>query len=149
MFRVLTPIIRSSYNCNYSFWHWSTGSTTIRYRCWVPTQQRERTVVDLQAASSVHYTTSCKQSLALLRLGEIIARNMSSWLKLLIKLLLLHLVGCLYYCINDARSHKHQIQKQWAKSETKQENERPEMTSQYWILFLHFMQRTTDRIKQF
>jgi len=28
---------------------------------------------------------------------------------LLIKLLLLHLVGCLYYCIGDARSHKHQI----------------------------------------
>jgi len=25
------------------------------------------------------------------------------------KLLLLHLVGCLYYCIRDARSHKHQI----------------------------------------
>jgi len=25
------------------------------------------------------------------------------------KLLLLHLVGCLYYCINDARSHKHEI----------------------------------------
>ena len=34
---------------------------------------------------------------------------MLSWLKLLIKLLLLHLVGCLYYYINDARSHKHQI----------------------------------------
>ena len=32
-------------------------------------------------------------------MGEIIARNMSSWLKLLIKLLLLHLVGCLYYWI--------------------------------------------------
>ena len=42
-------------------------------------------------------------------MGEIIARNMLSWFKLLIKLLLLHLVGCLYYCINDARSHKHQI----------------------------------------
>ena len=26
-----------------------------------------------------------------------------------IKLLLLHLVGCLYYSINDARSHKYQI----------------------------------------
>jgi hypothetical protein len=26
------------------------------------------------------------------------------------RLLLLHLVGCLYYCISDARSHKHQIQ---------------------------------------
>jgi hypothetical protein len=38
MFRVLTPIIRSSYNCNYSFWHWPTGSATIRSRCWVPTQ---------------------------------------------------------------------------------------------------------------
>jgi len=28
-----------------------------------------------------------------------------------IKLLLLHLVSCFYYCINDARSHKHLIQK--------------------------------------
>jgi len=35
-------------------------------------------------------------------------RNMLSWLKLWIKLLLLHLVGCLYYCISDTRSHKHQ-----------------------------------------
>jgi len=51
-----------------------------------------------QAASSVHYTTSCKHSLALLRMREIITQNMLSWLKLLIKLLLLHLVGCLYYC---------------------------------------------------
>jgi len=42
-------------------------------------------------------------------MGEIIARNMLSWLKLLIKLLLFLLVGCLYYCIRDARSHKHQI----------------------------------------
>ena len=37
MFRVLTAIIRSSYNCNYSFWYWLTGSTTIRSRCWVGT----------------------------------------------------------------------------------------------------------------
>jgi len=28
----------------------------------------------------VHYTTSCKQSLVLLRMGEIIARNRLSWL---------------------------------------------------------------------
>ena len=41
-------------------------------------------------------------------MGEIIARNMLNRLKLLIKLLLLHLVGCLCYCISDARSHKHQ-----------------------------------------
>ena len=51
----------------------------------------------------------CKHSLALLRMDENIARNMLSWLKLLIKLLLLYLVGCLYYCINDARSLKHQM----------------------------------------
>ena len=52
---------------------------------------------------------SCKYSIVLLKMGEIIARNMLSWLKLLIiKLLLLHLVGCLYYCIIDSRSHKHQ-----------------------------------------
>ena len=38
----------------------------------------------LQAASSVHYTTSCKHSLVLLRMDEIIARNMLSWLWLLI-----------------------------------------------------------------
>ena len=51
MFWVLTPIIRSSYNCNYSFWYWLTGSTTIRSRCWVGTQQRERTVVDANMQS--------------------------------------------------------------------------------------------------
>ena len=33
-----------------------------------------------QATSPVHYTTSCKHSLVLLRVGEIIARNMLSWL---------------------------------------------------------------------
>jgi len=42
-------------------------------------------------------------------MGEITARNTLSRLKLLIKLSLLHLVGCLYYCISDARSHKYQI----------------------------------------
>ena len=46
MFRVLTPIIRSWYSCKYSFWYWLTGSTTIRSRCCVGTQQRKRMVVD-------------------------------------------------------------------------------------------------------
>jgi len=54
------------------------------------------------------YTIGCKPSLELLKMGEILARNMLSWLKFLIKLSLLHLVGCLYYYINNARSHKHQ-----------------------------------------
>ena len=34
-----------------------------------------------QETSTVHYTTSCKHSLVLLRMGEIIARNVLSWLK--------------------------------------------------------------------
>ena len=60
MFRVLTPVIRSSYKCNYSFRYWLNGSATVRSCCWVgtdscvsygthesvPTQQRERTVAD-------------------------------------------------------------------------------------------------------
>ena len=58
-----------------------------------------------QAASSVLYTTSCKHSLVLLRMGEIIARNMLSWLKLLIKLSLLHLVDCLFYYKWDTLFH--------------------------------------------
>jgi len=38
MFQVLIlPIIRSLCNCNYSFWYWLTGSTTIRSHCWVGT----------------------------------------------------------------------------------------------------------------
>ena len=36
------------------------------------------------AASSVHYTTNCKHSLLLLKMGESVARNMLSWLKFLI-----------------------------------------------------------------
>jgi hypothetical protein len=49
------------------------------------------------ATSWVPYTTSCKHSLVLLKMGEIIARNMSSWLRITNKPLSLHLVGCLYY----------------------------------------------------
>ena len=30
MLRVLTPIIRGWYSCNYCFWRWSTESTAIR-----------------------------------------------------------------------------------------------------------------------
>jgi len=57
------------------------------------------------------YNTSCKHSLVLLRMGEIIARNMLSWLKLLIKWLLLQLGGCFYYCIDDALSHEQKTHK--------------------------------------
>jgi hypothetical protein len=48
-------------------------------------------------SSWVHYTTSCTHILVLLKLGEIIARTMSRWLRIINKSLSLHLVGCLYY----------------------------------------------------
>jgi hypothetical protein len=50
------------------------------------------------AASSVYYITSCKHSLVLLRIGENIARNVFSWLELLINPYCLRLVGSSYYC---------------------------------------------------
>ena len=53
-----------------------------------------------QAALSVHYTTSCKHSIVLLRMGEIIARNMLTDCNYQQNLLFLHLVGCLYYFIH-------------------------------------------------
>ena len=63
------------------------------------------------AASSVHCTTICKHSLVLLRMGEIIARGKHvELIGIINKPLLLHLFGCLYYCISDARSYKQQIQ---------------------------------------
>ena len=40
-------------------------------------------------------------------MGEITAQNTLT--EIINKLLLLHLVGCLHYCINDARSRKYQI----------------------------------------
>ena len=54
MFRVLSPIIRSSYNCNYSFWNWWTGSTTFRPRMVVDL------VDQLTSARSCNY--SCTSS---------------------------------------------------------------------------------------
>jgi len=36
------------------------------------------------ASSWVHYTTSCKHSLVLLKMGDSITQNMLSWLELLI-----------------------------------------------------------------
>jgi len=35
--------------------------------------------------------------------------QLGATITILLKLLLLHLVGCLYYFVSDARSHKHEI----------------------------------------
>ena len=59
------------------------------------------------AASSMYYTTSCKHSVVLL--GRNYRPKHVELIGIINKPLLLHLVGCLYYCISDARSYKHQI----------------------------------------
>ena len=48
------------------------------------------------ATSSVYYT-SCKYSLVLLKMAEIIARNYVELIGIIKRPLLLHQVGCLYY----------------------------------------------------
>jgi len=60
------------------------------------------------AASSVNYNTSCKNSLALLRMGVIIARNFVVLIGIINEPLFLHLVGCLYYYIRNVQSYKYQ-----------------------------------------
>jgi hypothetical protein len=45
----------------------------------------------------VHYTSKCKTQSSASEDGQIIARNMLSWFKLLIKLSFLHLAGRRYY----------------------------------------------------
>ena len=51
-----------------------------------------------QAAPSVLYTTNCKHSLALPEDGRNYRPKHVELIEIVIKLLLLHLVGCLYYC---------------------------------------------------
>ena len=63
MFRaIISPILRNSRLCLQLVLWWNDDTACRRQ----------------QVASSVYYTKSCKHSLVLLRIGEIIARNMLS-----------------------------------------------------------------------
>ena len=59
-------------------------------------------------ASSVHYTTSCDTQSRASEDGQNYSPKHVELIGIINKPLLLHLVGCLYYCISDARSNKHQ-----------------------------------------
>jgi hypothetical protein len=77
MFRsIILPIFRNTRLC-------VTACGIMHQRCFRP------------SASSVHYTTSCKHSLMLLKTGEIIARHMLNWLELLI-----NRYCCIYLVVN-------------------------------------------------
>ena len=95
-----------------------------------------------QAASSVLYTTSRKHSLVLLWMGEIIVRNTFSWLKLLIRLLLLHLVGCSYYlyqwCMVTQTSNRTNLYYTVWKMKNKKDNYLKMMAIKSDILYLNW-----------
>ena len=66
----------------------------------------------LPAASSVHCTTSCNTQSSAPEDGRNYRPKRVELIGIINKPLLLHLVGCLYYCISDARSDKHQTMTQ-------------------------------------
>ena len=92
MFRaMISPIFRSTRLC-------VTACGIVHQRCYRP------------ATSWVHYTTSCKHSLVLLKMGEIIARNMLSWLELLQTVIVSYSwLSILFLCIKviEERSRNH------------------------------------------
>ena len=61
------------------------------------------------ATSWVHYTTSCNTQSSVLEDGQNNCPKHVELSGIINKPLLLHLVGCLYYFISDARSYKNQI----------------------------------------
>ena len=60
------------------------------------------------ATSSVHYTTSCNTQSSAPENGRNYRRKHVELIGIINKPLLLHLVGCSYYYISDARASKHQ-----------------------------------------
>jgi len=74
MFRaIISPILRRALDCVYSVWYNAPGMLPAGDK-----REVEPQTCHQQATSSVLYTTSYKHSLVLLRMGEIIARNMLS-----------------------------------------------------------------------
>jgi hypothetical protein len=93
VFRVLTPITRSSYNCNYSFWHWSTAMNKIR--CYY----------SLQVTSARRCNYSCTSSWWWVSTPETcsaVCRNIINWTES-------RLVGRLLNLIHDARTHEYKM----------------------------------------
>ena len=68
------------------------------------------------AASFVHYTTSCKTQSTATEDGRDQRPKHVELIVIINKPLLLHLVGYSYYCISDARSYKHQVWKSFKPS---------------------------------
>ena len=77
--RMISPIFRSTRLSVTASWYNATITMPAGSLDVVPLHPGYR-----PATSWLHYATSYKHSLVLLRMGEIIARNMLSWLELLI-----------------------------------------------------------------
>ena len=62
------------------------------------------------ATSWVHYTTRCNTESSVPEGGQNNRPKHVELTGIINKPLLLHLVGCLHYCVSDARSYKHHFQ---------------------------------------
>jgi hypothetical protein len=82
------------------------------------------------STSWVHYTTSCKHSLVLLKMGVIIVRIILSWLELLINLCRIQLLVYII-CINNSRSDKYHI---WSGIRRKKKEKRKKLIFSFDIM---------------
>jgi len=111
MFRAVTPpIIRSTYNCNYSIWHWSNrlwyfplwwswnGSSNF-------TTIAEGSRDGLTSARCRNYSYMCSWWWV-----ELPPETCSAVYSNIINCIQSHLVGQLLTLTHDARTHKHKIQ---------------------------------------
>jgi len=94
---IIFLIISISSTCFRRYFRPSSGALDCVYSLWCMPPAGDQDAMEPHPGHQLAaYTTSCKHSLVLLRIGESVAGNMLNWLKLFKKLLLLHRVGCLY-----------------------------------------------------
>jgi len=79
--------------CNWSTFH----SADLIVVCCGSTVSRTFIIRVKLTHSLIYYTTSCKHSLMLLKMDEIVAPKHVELIGIINKQLLLHLFGCLYY----------------------------------------------------
>ena len=84
MFRVLTSISRSSYNCNYCFWHWLTGSATNQLN-----DESGRQQIQMTSARSCNYSWMNSWWMVTPKTCRAAYRNVINWIQW-------HLVGQLF-----------------------------------------------------
>jgi len=99
MFRVVTPpIIRSTYNCNYSIWHWSLALERSSNFSTIAEGGRD----GLTSARCCNYSYKCSWWWM-----ELPPKTCRTVYRSIINCIQSHLVGHLWKLIHDAQNHEH------------------------------------------